>query len=349
LRKTVAIPEELMKSRTTQEDIRYFESQGVETMIGMPEKGELLLDKIRSVDGLIVGVMKVDEEVFNKCDRLKVVASFGVGFDNIDIREATKHGVIIFNVPGLFSDAVANLTIGLMLSATRKLLVGDRGVRNGEWARIKPTCVGSDVQGKILGIVGLGSIGYAVARKCMSAFNMKVMVYDPFVSAQKATQLNIHKVEGLEELLSGSDVISIHCPLTDETRELIGARELSLMKPTAYLINTARGGVVDERALFKALKDRKIAGAAIDVMEEEPPEPDNPLLKLDNIIITPHIGASTYEGIRAVYRVVRENVCKVLDGNLPQYPAKVVNEDVLSAKPRALPSPESSPTQVRRQ
>lgn len=300
-------------------------------MLAVPEKGAALFERIKDIDGLVMATAKVGKALFDKCDRLKVVAAFGVGFDNIDVQEATSHGVIVFNVPGLFSDAVANLTIAHMLAITRKITVGDRGVKKGEWESVKPACMGSEVQGKVLGTVGLGNIGYAVAKKCMSAFGMKVVTYDPFISQEKSKKLNIRKVETLEELLSESDIVTVHCPLTDQTRGLIGAKELSLMKPSSFIINTARGGIVDESALFYALKNSNIAGAAIDVMDKEPPTADDHLLSLENIVITPHVGASTYESIRAVYSVVRENVCRIISGNLPEPPAKVVNEEVLTA------------------
>ena len=330
LRKIIAMPEEIMKSRTTQEDLEYFQSQSVDVMIGLPEKGYALLERIKDIDGLVLATAEVGKRLFDQCYKLKVVAAFGVGFDNIDVQEATRHGVIVFNVPGLFSEAVANLTIAHMLSITRKITIGDRGVKNGEWLSVKPTCMGGEVQGKVLGTVGLGNIGYNVAKKCMSAFGMRVVTYDPFISEEKAKELNIKKVERLDELLSESDIVTIHCPLTDETRGLVGLKELSLMKPSAFLINTARGGIVDESALFYALKNSKIAGAAIDVMEKEPPARDNPLLQLDNIVITPHIGASTNESIRAVYHAVRENVVRVISGTLPEPPARIVNEEVLT-------------------
>jgi D-3-phosphoglycerate dehydrogenase len=331
MRKIIVMPEEIMKSRTTQEDLEYFQSQGIDVRIGLSEKGGKLLDKIRDADGLVMATAEVGKALFDKCDTLKVVAAFGVGFDYIDVNEATRHGVVVFNVPGLFSDAVANLTIAHMLSITRKVTIGDRGVKKSEWASVKPACMGTDLQGKVLGTVGLGSVGYNVAKKCMSAFSMSVVTYDPFISQEKAKELKIKKVETLQELLAESDIVTIHCPLTDQTRGLIGANELSLMKPSSLLINTARGGIVDEKALFYALKNSIIAGAALDVMEKEPPAADNPLLTLDNIVITPHIGASTYESIRAVYRVVRENVCRVITGNLPKPPARIVNEEVLTA------------------
>ena len=330
MRKIIAMPEEIMKSRTTQEDLEYFQSQAVDVMIGLSEKGDALLKKIKDIDGLVLATAEVGKRLFDQCYKLKVVAAFGVGFDNIDVQEATRHGVIVFNVPGLFSDAVANLTIAHMLSITRKITIGDRGVKSGEWSSVKPTCIGGEVQGKVLGTIGLGNIGYNVAKKCMSAFGMRVVTYDPFISEEKAKELNIKKVERLDELLSQSDIVTIHCPLTDETRGLVGLKELSLMKPSAFLINTARGGIVDESALFYALKNSKIAGAAIDVMENEPPARDNPLLHLDNIVITPHIGASTHESVRAVYHAVRENVVRVISGSLPEPPARIVNEEVLT-------------------
>jgi D-3-phosphoglycerate dehydrogenase len=328
MRKIVAMPEEIMKARTTQEDLEYFQSQGIDVMIGLSD--EEFLEKIGDIDALVMATAEVDKAFFDRCDKLKVVAAFGVGVDNIDVHEATSHGVMVFNVPGLSSDAVANLTIAHMLSITRKITMGDRGVRKAQWVSVKLACMGTEVQGKVLGAVGLGNIGYAVAKKCMSAFGMRVVTYDPFISKEKARELSIKKVETIDELLSDSDIVTIHCTLTDQTRGLIGTRELSLMKPSSFLINTARGGIVDERALFHALKNSKIAGAAIDVMEKEPPTADNPLLELDNIVITPHIAASTYESTRAVYRVVRENVCRVISGNLPEPPARVVNEEVLT-------------------
>ena len=316
-----------MKSRTTQEDLDFFRSREVGVIMGPAETNWSFAEPA----GLILASMKAGKELFDRFAQLRVVASFGVGFDNIDVREATKRGIIVFNVPDLFTNAVANLTIGLILCVTRKVLIADRGVREDEWTKIKPHCVGVDMQGKVLGLIGLGNIGRAVANKCISAFNVKVIGFDPWVSVEKAREFNVKNVEKLEEVLSESDIVSIHCPLTDDTRGLIGAKELASMKSTSYLVNTSRGGIVDELALFRALQNGKIAGAALDVMESEPPSPDNPLLRLENVVLTPHIGASSIEGIRAVYRTARENVCRVLDGDLPEYPAKVVNESAPSS------------------
>lgn len=251
--------------------------------------------------------------------RLKIVARTGVGVDpsRIDLDAAREHEVWVTNNPGVNAAAVAELTFGQMIALARHSVQADRAVKDNRWSDyLKFT--GVELAGKTLGIVGMGNIGTRVALRAR-AFEMPLLVCDPYIPASHVTALGGRWV-GLEELFAESDFVTLHCPLNQETRHMIGERQLARMKPSACLVNLARGGVVDEDALCRCLSERRIAGAALDVMEKEPPGADHPLLRLDNVLLSPHIGGSTREATRRGEWGAAEEVVRVLEGKTPRNP-----------------------------
>lgn len=242
--------------------------------------------------GLIVrSATKVDAELMTRADGLKVIGRAGVGVDNIDVEAASAQGIAVFNAPAGNTIAAAELTMALMLSLVRRVTEADRSVRAGHWDRA--SFQGVELRGRTLGIVGGGRIGSAVAARCL-AFGMEVLVYDPYLDPDRAEEMSVSLVD-LSELISQSDVITLHVPLNDETGNLIDAMALEKMKKGAFLINASRGGVIVEKDLARALNEKKIAGAALDVYESEPLSGDSPLREARNLVLTPHLGASTKE------------------------------------------------------
>jgi D-3-phosphoglycerate dehydrogenase len=251
--------------------------------------------------------------------RLKIVARTGVGVDasRIDLDAARQHKVWVTNNPGVNAVAVAELAVGQMIALSRYNVEADRAVKDNRWSDYL-RFTGFELAGKALGIVGMGNIGTRVALRAR-AFEMSLLVYDPYIPASHVTALGGQWV-GLDEVFAGSDFVTLHCPLNKETHHLIGGRQFSLMKKSAYLVNLARGGVVDEDALYRALSERRIAGAAIDVLETEPPRKDHPLLALDNVLLTPHVGGSTREAQKRGEWGAAEEVIRVLEGKKPRNP-----------------------------
>lgn len=247
-----------------------------------------LLAAVKDKEGILVALEQVGPELLDVAEKLKIIVKHGVGVDNIDIQAATKRGIVVANMPAANCRSVAELTIGLILALTRKIVTAVNSVRSGDW-RI---WMGRELSGKTIGIIGTGSVGREVAIRAQ-ALGMSVVVYDVIHNEALVERLGVRYV-ALDELLTVSDIVSIHVPLNEATRNLIGREAFDVMKPGSYLVNVARGGIVDEAALYVALKVGKLAGAALDVLSEEPPR-DNPLLELPNVIVTPHIGGSTYE------------------------------------------------------
>jgi len=282
---------------------------------------EELAEAIKGVDAALIGADECTAKVFNVADKLKVLATVGHGYNNIDLEAATRKGVVVTNAP-VMHDAVADFTLGLIICIMRKIVQADKCVKSGRWR--EGLSMSTDLCGKTLGIIGLGKIGSEVAKRA-KCFKMHLQYYDVIRQESREKELGI-KYVSLEELLKTSDVITIHTPLTPNTRGMIGEKEFSLMKSGAYLINTSRGEVVDEEALLKALKSGKLGGAALDVMAKEPPDPDNPLLTLDNIIITPHIATATPEARRKAELTAIEDVFRVLEGRKPIH---ILNPEVL--------------------
>lgn len=275
---------------------------------------EEFLRELKEAEALVTGGELIDEELLDNAPKLRIVARFGVGYDTIDLEACTKRGIYVTHTPRVLSSAVAELTIGLILCLSRRILQADRYVRT-RWGKGSRFPSGIDIQGKTLGIVGLGSIGSAVAQRA-KAFEMKIAYYDLIRRRDLEESLGARFME-LDDLLGISGFVTIHLPLTSSTRGLIGERELKLMRKDAYLINTSRGAVLDENALYKALREGWIAGAALDVFAKEPVPRDNPLLELGNVVLTPHIGSATLETRGKMAEVDVENVRRVLQGDTP--------------------------------
>jgi len=270
---------------------------------------EKLIELAKDVDAIIVrSKPKVTRKVIEAAKRLKVIGRAGVGLDNIDLNAARERGIEVVNSPAASSRSVAELTWALILAVARKVAFADRKMREGIWA--KKQCMGIELEGKTIGIIGFGRIGYNVA-KIARCFGMRVLLYDVIKNEERAKEVGGKFVE-LEELLRESDVVTIHVPLLDSTYHLIDEEKLKLMKKNAILINPARGPIVDTEALVKALKEGWIYGAGLDVFEEEPLPKDHPLTKLDNVVLTPHIGASTLEAQERAGVQVVEKVIEVL-------------------------------------
>ena len=276
---------------------------------------EELFQNIADADGVVVWQDKVDGEFLDHAPKLKVIAQRAIGFDLIDAEECARRGVRVSNAPSGVDDSTADFAIALMLASARQLVEAVNTTMNGGWQRFGPMespYLGHDVYENTLGIVGLGRIGTKVARRARG-FDMKILYYD-IVRNPKEKELGAEFIPDLHKMLGMADYVTIHVPLNNETRHLIGARELAAMKPTAILINTARGGLVDPKALYDALKSKRIHAAAIDVTEVEPIAPDDPLLTLDNIIIAPHIaGASALSRLK-MDMLAAENVIAALEG-----------------------------------
>ena len=271
-----------------------------------------LLSAITDVDAILVrSATKVDAEALAVARRLKVIARAGVGLDNVDVRQATQSGVMVVNAPTSNIISAAELAVGLLLAAARHVVPANAALKNGEWKRSKYT--GVELYEKTVGIVGLGRIGVLVAQR-LSSFGMKVVAFDPYVQAGRAAQLGVRLVS-LDELLTQADFISVHLPKTPETIGLIGEEQLTRCKPTAILVNAARGGIVDEHALYLALKEGRIAGAGLDVFASEPCT-DSPLFEFDNVVATPHLGASTDEAQEKAGVAVAKSVRLALSGEL---------------------------------
>lgn len=272
---------------------------------------------VAEYDGIVLGTDPVTREVLSGEVKVRIIARHGVGLDNIDLEAATERGIVVTYTPGVNADSVAEHTIGLLLSLTKRIAEAHRLMRDGGWDR---ACfIGHEIKGKTLGIIGLGRIGSEVAVRA-KAFGMRVVAYDPYVDKSRAEELKVPLVS-LGELLETSDVVTIHAALTRETRHMIGEKELRRMKPTAYIVNTARGALIDEKALVKALKEKWIAGAALDVYEEEPLPEDHPLRKMDNVVLTPHIASYTCEAIRRTDEMVLESLETFFKGGKPRWVA----------------------------
>ena len=253
-----------------------------------------LCERIRGVDGLLCMLTdRIDGALMDAAgSKFKVISQMAVGYDNIDVQAAHQRGIAIGNTPGVLTETTADLAFALLLASARRLMEGVRYIQNGQWITWQPTALlGSDVTGATLGIVGLGRIGRAVAKRA-AGFDMTVLAYSPHLSDAEAAQSGVQRVD-LPELLQRSDFVSLHCLLSPETRHLINATTLAQMKRSAILINTTRGPVVDQIALYEALVNGVIAGAALDVTDPEPLQADHPLLKLPNVIIVPHVGSAT--------------------------------------------------------
>lgn len=321
---TRAIPENALKVLQEVADVNMRKEE-------MPPSKEEVIKEVSDIDGLLCLLTdKIDSEVIEAGKNLKVISNYAVGFDNIDVEAATKQGIYVTNTPGVLTETTADFTWALLMAVARRVVEGDKYVGRGFWkvAWAPMMMLGNDIYGKTLGIVGLGRIGAAVARRT-KGFNIRILYHSRTRKIDLEKELGVEYAD-FETLLRESDFVTIHVPLTNENFHMIGEREFSLMKRTAYLINTSRGSVVDQKALYNALKEGKIAGAALDVFEQEPINSKNPLLQLDNVVLTPHIVSASVETRTKMGVMAAENLVSVLKGRIPP---NLVNEDVLRVRP----------------
>ncbi|MHB8752998.1 MAG: 2-hydroxyacid dehydrogenase, partial [Aggregatilineales bacterium] len=260
----------------------------------LPPPYEALQERVRGVDGLLCTLNdRIDENLMDRAgSQLKVISQMAVGYDNIDVKAAQERGIPVGNTPGVLTDATADLTFALLLCAVRRIVEGVRYIQGGHWQTWEPMALlGGDLSGATLGLIGLGRIGQAMARRA-SGFNMRLLAHSPHCTPDDADRNKV-KLVGLDQLLRESDCVSIHAPLNDDTRHMINREAFAKMKSTAILINTSRGPIVDQKALYDALRSGVIGGAALDVTDPEPIAQDDPLLGLPNVIVVPHIGSAS--------------------------------------------------------
>lgn len=295
---------------------------------GRPDPETVMRD-LPYADGLIMTMgIAMDRSFFKMAERLRVASLYSVGYDNVDIKAATEFGVMVTNTPGVLTDATADTALMLMLMTARKARENEKIMREGGWTHWSPNqFVGKDLSGSVLGIVGFGDIGRAVAKRA-AAFGMKVIYTGRSRKIEHEEQLGAEYLP-LEELLKRSDFVSLNCALTNETSGLIGERELRMMKNDAVLINTARGAVVDQKALFMACSEGWIYGAGLDVYEKEPVPMDEPLLELENVVMMPHIGSAAKRSREGMARLAATNLVEALEGRVPP---NLVNPGVLKEK-----------------
>jgi len=302
-----------------EEEKKLFARIGAELIWAQAKEEKEILLACRDADGLLNQYALMTRRVLENLPRCKVIARYGVGVDSIDLRAATDLGIVVVNVPDYCVDEVALQSVTLLLSLVRKTVFFDQKVRSGQWDFRQGIPI-SRIRGKTLGLVGCGKIGLEVA-KMMSGMGVRVMAFDPYL--QKAAG-GIELVD-LDTLFREADFISVHCPLNDSTRHLIGEKAFRHMEKRPLIVNTSRGPIIDETALIAALKEGRVSGAGLDVLEQEPPDPKSPLLAMENVIFSPHVGFYSEESIRELNRRTAEGVADVLLG---KWPRSVVNGDV---------------------
>jgi len=318
---TRKVPEQALEILRSVAEVSVWDREDV------PPPRQVILRELAQADGVFSLLTdRIDAEVMAAAPRLKVISNFAVGFDNVDIPAATKRGIVVTHTPDVLTETVADFTVCLMLAAARRLVEADRYMRDGKWKTWEPLLLaGQDIHHATLGLIGLGRIGAAVARRAQG-FGMQVLYYDVVRREDLERSLSI-TYRSLDDVLRDSDVISVHVPLSEQTRHLIGRAQFALMKNTAVFVNTSRGPVVDQAALTQALASRRIFAAGIDVFEQEPVSPDDPLLKLDNVIVVPHIASASIPTRIRMATLAAENLVAVLQGKRPPNP---VNPEVLA-------------------
>ncbi|BAC14800.1 hypothetical conserved protein [Oceanobacillus iheyensis HTE831] len=307
----------LVPQKIAQEGIRLLEENGASIVVPPSHDEATLVEYVSDVDAIIARTEIYSEKVLENANRLKIIARHGIGVDNIDVKAATKYGIKVTNTPSANINAVAELVLTFMLASTRHLLPIDEAVRAGNFD-IRNQLFGYELNGKTVGIIGFGNIGRLIAEKCRLGLGMNIVVFDPYVTAE-SVEPYVELTESLEDLLRISDVVTLHVPYVRATHHLIHKDSFQIMKKDAILINAARGGVVDEKALVEALMNGEIRGACVDVFEEEPPKQENPLFKLENVIVTPHLGAQTYEAFKKMAIDAANEIISVKNGNAPEH------------------------------
>lgn len=318
----------LLPQPIEEEAVSLLKAANIDIVLAPDKKPEIVAPLLKGVHGVILRTgIQFNKDLLSHADQLQVISRTGAGVDNVDVAAATQMGILVTCVPGANTRTVAEHALSLIMALMKQLPCLDREVRQDNFG-IRYKNLPRDMTGKTLGLVGLGKIGSELARMCHQSFDMHILAYDPYLPSEVISGLKSW-VEfcDLERLFHESDVVSLHLPLTPATQKMIGAKEFGWMKPTAYFVNAARGGVVDEVALIQCLKQNRIAGAGLDVFAQEPPEKDNPLKELDNVILTPHIAGLTLEcGIRVSVLAVKATL-DVFQGKKPN---GMVNPEVLS-------------------
>lgn len=292
--------------------LKEFADEIIFNPFGRPLTSGELIPLLQNCDGYIAGLDYVTGDVINACGALKVISRYGAGVDRVDIAAAKAKGIAVCNTPGANAQAVADLTMGLILSVARKIPMLDNSTKKGQWER----STGIELYGKTIGILGLGAIGKAVAKRAQG-FSMRVLAYDPYINERYAEENDII-VSSFGDAIGQSDVVSLHLPLTEETRHIIDKAAMEAMKPGAILINTARGGLIDEEAAFGLLKSGRLGGLGLDAYEAEPPG-KSPLFELDNVVLTPHTASHTREAAENMANMSVDNLISVLSGKPCQY------------------------------
>lgn len=316
------MPKVLIAARTfgkySQEPVDFLKKHGFEIITFDKDDLSAVIDE---ADALIVGTPKVTEGML--CNsHLKIISKHGVGIDNIDLAAATRLGIPVTITHGANTESVAELVIGFIFSLARNIVSAHINV---SYKHLWPNVVGTEIQGKVLGLLGFGAIAKEVAKRAL-CLGMKVVAYDPYVDKESIVRAGV-AFATFDEIFKISDFVSIHVPLSESTRDLVGENELKSMKKTAFLINTARGGVVEEKSLIRALKEKWIQGAALDVFNEEPLEPDSGFFTCENVVMTPHMGAHTVEAVYRMNMAAAQAVADFFEGRIPSH---VVNKEVLS-------------------
>ncbi len=295
----------------------------LEAAVNVIQQGNMV--NLPGVDAVIINAqVEADGDFMTRAGaNLKVIARPGIGVDNVDIPAATERGILVVNTPDAPTESTAEHTVALLLALAKRVVLGDMNARGADIAHSR--LMGTETRGRQLGIVGFGRIGRRVAQICGLGLGMKIVVFDPYVAKSVLTDLGLTRADTLTDLLTEADFVSLHTALTPETRHLIAEPELRCMKPGAYLINASRGPIIDETALVKILQEGHLAGAALDVFDPEPPAPDNPLLKMDKVVLTPHIASYTDLGSQTMGEGAVEQVLQLLQG---QRPPHLMNPDI---------------------
>lgn len=290
-----------------------------------PPPRDVLLEYAKQVDGMFTMLTdRVDAEMIAEAKNLKVISNYAVGFDNVAVDAATKHGVVVTNTPGVLTETTADLAFSLLMATARRIVEGDYLVRRGDWVAWEPDLLlGQDIYGAKLGILGLGGIGQAMARRA-AGFSMEISYWNRTRRPDLEESLGLRYAE-IDEIMQESDYISLHLPLNDGTKNMVSKERIAMMKKSAILINTARGGLVDNDALYLALKERRIAGAGLDVFPKEPISSDNPFVQLGNVVLAPHIGSASVQTRTRMVRMVVDDLLAVLRGEKPE---RLVNPEV---------------------
>lgn len=279
---------------------------------GRPLTEEELIPLLAGCDGYIAGLDMVTSKVIDSTDRLKVISRYGAGYDRVDLEAASNKGIVVTNTPGVNAEAVGEVAMSLALSVARKIPFLNAETRKGAWVR----STGMELKGKTMGIVGLGAIGKVLAR-CAKGFDMKVIAYDPCIDEEYCKKQEIES-QTFEQLIRSADVISLHLPLNDNTRHLINREAIAQMKPAAIILNTSRGGIIDEQAAYEALNEGRLGGMGLDAFEVEPPV-NSPLFEFDNVVATPHTGAHTQEATINMANAAVQNLIDVLEGKSSKF------------------------------